>query len=41
MRMNKLVDEKKIQFVIMENDENIDIDFISDLKKAKTKQKVK
>ena len=41
MGMNKLVDKRNIQFVIMKGDENIDIDFISDLKKAKTKQKVK
>lgn len=38
MKMNKLVDEKKVRFVIMEDDENIDIDFESDLKKARAKQ---
>ena len=37
INMNKLVDESNVQFVVMEEDENVDIDNLSDLKKARSK----
>lgn len=37
VKNNKLVDEKSVEFVVMDEDENIDIDLISDLKKAQAK----
>lgn len=37
MNMNKLVDEANVQFVIMEEDENVDIDNSYDFKKAENK----
>lgn len=41
MKKNILVDEKNVQFVVMEDDENVDIDFKSDLKKAEAWKRAK
>lgn len=38
MKKNKLVDDKNVQFIIMDKDENIDIDYPEDFKKAQKKQ---
>jgi len=38
MKMNKLIDNSNIEFLIMDEDENIDIDTARDLDKAKNKQ---
>ena len=37
MKMNKLIDDQNTEFVIMDEDENVDIDNFSDLKKANQK----
>ncbi len=38
MKMNKIVDEKNVKFIVMEKDENIDIDEIADFKRALKKK---
>ena len=37
MKKNKIVDDKNVQFIIMGKDENIDIDYPEDFKKAQRK----
>lgn len=39
MKMNKIVDENKVEFIYMAPDESIDIDWQSDLKQAKKRVK--
>lgn len=38
MKMNKIADEKNVKFIVMEENENIDIDEMADIKKARRRQ---